>query len=564
MARKRIFAAVFVLILLLSGTSTVFALNLVFRVDKSTTDLYLLADGSAKVEYTYVFVNDPGGDPIDAVDIGLPTGNYSLSNVRAEIDGSPITSIEDSPYVKPGIAINLQSKQIMPGKTGTIHFAITGITGMIFKTDKVQNVQEPYGSFQFSPNSFGSQYVRGKTDMSVTLHLPPGEKDTEPRWYNPQNWAGDTRPTSGVDDAGSVFYTWKSPLADSHTQYIFGGAFPTRLVPASALVVESPLNSIGNNVNFDLICPWIFCLGFFGFIAFVLFGSASAEKKRRLQYFPPKIAIEGNGIKRGLTAVEAAILLEQPLDKVLSMILFSVVKKGAAEVVVKEPLKIKATAATGLDLQTYELDFIKAMTSDNKVAIRTGLQNMMVELVKSITSKMRGFSRKETVAYYQDIMTKAWAQVEAAGTPDLKMQKFDEVMDWTMLDHRFEDRSRESFGRGPVILPIWWNRYDPGFGRSTFSTPSSGPAQVGQAPSGMSMPSLPGADFAASMVGGIQSFSSNVVGDITSFTSNITNSTNPVPVVKSSSSGGSSGGSHSCACACACAGCACACAGGGR
>ena len=56
-------------------------------------------------------------------------------------------------------------------------------------------------------------------------------------------------------------------------------------------------------------------------------------KKRKLQYLPPKVSIEGHGIKRGLTAVEAAMLLEQPLDKVLTMILFAVVKKGAAEVV---------------------------------------------------------------------------------------------------------------------------------------------------------------------------------------------------------------------------------------
>ena len=34
---------------------------------------------------------------------------------------------------------------------------------------------------------------------------------------------------------------------------------------------------------------------------------------------------------------------------------------------------------------------------------------MMVDLVKSISEKMRGFSRKETIAYYQDIMKQAWA-----------------------------------------------------------------------------------------------------------------------------------------------------------
>jgi len=47
-----------------------------------------------------------------------------------------------------------------------------------------------------------------------------------------------------------------------------------------------------------------------------------------MQYLPPKISIEGKGIKRGLTAVEAGILLEEPLDKILTMILFGLIKKN--------------------------------------------------------------------------------------------------------------------------------------------------------------------------------------------------------------------------------------------
>ena len=72
-------------------------------------------------------------------------------------------------------------------------------------------------------------------------------------------------------------------------------------------------------------------LGCCGFFAFMFFGmpilGVINGQRRKLKYLPPKIAIEGHGIKRGLTAVEAAILMEQPLDKVMTMILFGVVKK---------------------------------------------------------------------------------------------------------------------------------------------------------------------------------------------------------------------------------------------
>ena len=47
---------------------------------------------------------------------------------------------------------------------------------------------------------------------------------------------------------------------------------------------------------------------------------------------------------------------------------------------------------------------------------------MTVKLVNSLSDKMKGFSRKETVAYYKSIMERAWQQIEAAGTPEVKSQ----------------------------------------------------------------------------------------------------------------------------------------------
>jgi hypothetical protein len=178
---------------------------------------------------------------------------------------------------------------------------------------------------------------------------------------------------------------------------------------------------------------------------------------------------------------------------------------------------------------------------------------------------MKGFSRRETVAYYRDIIKRAWGQVEAAQTPEVKSEKFDEVMEWTMLDKDYEDRTRRVFTGGPVFVPIWWPRYDPGYGRTISSSagrPASLPTPSG-GKGGISLPTLPGATFAAGMVKGVQSFSSSVIGNVTDFTSAVTNKTNPVPVSKSSG-GFRGGGGGGCACACACAGCACACAGGGR
>jgi hypothetical protein len=179
---------------------------------------------------------------------------------------------------------------------------------------------------------------------------------------------------------------------------------------------------------------------------------------------------------------------------------------------------------------------------------------------------MKGFSRKETVDYYKNIIDTAWQQVASAGTPEVKSQKFDENIDWAMADKGFEDKTRDVFHSGPVFVPSWWWRYDPMLSHqpmSTTHTASTMPSTPSSSQGGsFSMPTLPGGEFAAGMVVGMQNFAGNVVGNVTDFAGSITNATNPVP--KTTSSGGGGGGGHSCACACACAGCACACAGGGR
>ena len=255
--------------------------------------------------------------------------------------------------------------------------------------------------------------------------------------------------------------------------------------------------------------------------------------------------------------------MEEPMDKIMTMILFGVLKKNAAQVVTRDPLEIEMEDPLPENLRKYEKGFLLAFQETSKGKRKKALQKMMVELVKTIGKKMKGFSRKETVAYYKDITRRAWEQVEAADTPEVKSEKYDQHMEWTMLDRDYDDRTRDVFRTGPVFVPIWWPRYDPGYGRAATGTARPSAPSTGR--SGPSMPTLPGSAFAGSVVTGVQSFSSSVVGSISDFTSSITNITNPPPKPSASSysrSGGGGGGG--CACACACAGCACACAGGGR
>jgi hypothetical protein len=418
--------------------------------------------------------------------------------------------------------------------------------------------EDNYASAVFSPTWFDRDLVTGPTDLTVRFHLPDQVQPDEPRWHeSPSGWPSD-RPATNLDSQGRVQYTWNNPSANAYTQYKFGASFPAEYVPEDA-IVTAPAFTINEDLIFGLCCGGGILGGIIGFIALGVWQS----RRRKLDYLPPKLSIEGHGIKRGLTAVEAAVLLETPLDKVLTMILFSVIKKGAARVVKEDPLEVERLDSE-VKLRDYEEEFLKVVVNKPSNIQRSKLQDVMIQLVKSVQKKMKGFSLKETRGYYQAIMKKAWEQIEQAETPEVKSERFAEALEWTMMDRKFDDRTKEVFRTGPVYLPPWWWYYRPSTpGPSPVGTKVSAPGTSGRS---VSMPTLPGSDFAASIVNGVQNTASNLVSNVVGFTNGVTKSTNPPPPPSKSSgrSFSSGGGGCACACACACAGCACACAGGGR
>jgi hypothetical protein len=555
--KRRLLTIGLVIVVALSMTTRAFAQDYSFSLDKEVVNVYWNSDGTLALDYIFTFTNQPGAHVIDFVDVGLPNDSYDYNTIRADVQGTPVSISRDYQGSGSGVAVDLGSRAIPPGQAGTVHVTVGRISNVLYKDDQDQN----YASAVFSPTFFGAQYVVGSTDLSVTFHLPPGVKPEEPRWHGaPSGFPSE--PQTGLDSDGRVTYTWANQNASGSAQYTFGASFPKSYIPAGAIVTP-PAFDLGQLISSiaSSLGPLAFCCFFIFMFGGIPILTAIGNRRRKLQYMSPKIAIEGHGIKRGLTAVEAAILMEQPLDKVMTMVLFGVVKKGAAVVAKRDPLAVEVKAPLPEGLYDYEQNFLTAFQENDPGARRNLLQEMTVKLVKSVSEKMKGFSRAETIEYYKRIMETAWEQVQKADTPEVQRTFFDQQLEWTMLDKEYDDRSRRVF-QGPVFLPMWWGNYDPLYRPGPVST--SGGGKVSAPSQSLGRTSLPGADFAASVVGGVQTFSQKVIGNVNDFTSRVTNVTNPPPKPTTSgrSMGGRSGGG--CACACACAGCACACAGGGR
>ncbi len=351
---KRILVSLSVFILVFAVTANASAQDLPYRfqVNKEDVHVYLNSDGTMSLDYTWVFTNQPNSHIIDFVDVGMPNYNFDMGTVKADVNGSPV-SVSKGDYAgsNSGFAVVMGNRAIPAGGTGTVHVYVGKIEQVLYPDDN----DEAYASAAFTPAYFGSQYVSGTTDLTMTFHLPKDMAPEEPRWHAaPSGFPSE--PETAYDVNNHITYTWNSPNASASDYYLFGASFPRSYVPVESIYVKPAEPWISEDTVFSLLCA-----GFFGFIFIGLPAlSVYSNNKRKLQYLSPRVAIEGHGVKRGLTAVEAAILLEQPLDKVLTMILFGVVKKNAGQVIKRDPLDIQSIDPLPEKIHDYERDVLGA------------------------------------------------------------------------------------------------------------------------------------------------------------------------------------------------------------
>ncbi len=541
------------LVLLLFGVAAP-AQDYRFEVPEFICNVSVEKDRSLVIYYKITFRCAPGAHPIDIVDIGFPSKDYQLDTVRAQIGGQALSGIKTSSYISNGVEIPLGDKTIGPGQTGTLEVSGTNLY-MVFQDSDVPTD----GSMEFSPTWFDGSLLEGASAFTLQVQFPEGAEPDTVRHHER------AFTESFVTDAGRIVYKWvEQRRVDG--EYMVGISFPGALVEGPLTPPEAPA------VAGDMSASGCFlfeggCFVLLVFLVPIVPAAISIVRGifRRRQYLPPKIGVEGVGIKRGLTAPMAALLNEEKLDRVTVLILYGLLRKGAVALKPGPGGKpvIEKTGQNRDKLWDYELRLVDAIKADGTLGEKE-LKSMFVQMIKDLNNRMKGFSLKETREYYQSIVRQAWEMVRSAGSDAAGLKTVEEQLQWMLMDNDFDDKVQKL---PPIVLASpswfpaggWMDDSEPGRPPAVIPVPGTHPP-VGGAPvtpgGGFSLP-----DICHQAASAIEGFSHSAVGSFGSLVSGVTGVTNPVPV--SSSSGRSSGGS-SCACACACAGCACACAGGGR
>jgi hypothetical protein len=540
MVRKAfLLTAVLALTAISLSVGLVSAQNRVYTFDHEWAQIFINQDGTIDLTYN-VTLTLTSGDPINYVQLGQPKGDFTIGEAVDQY-GHQLQTKDTSSGSNYQVQVNLY-QPLTAGNT--IWFTVTtNVAGMI--SNDTQN-----------PGNFGMQFAPQWMpvpikDVRVQIVLPPDVSINEVKTLPDKFWNS----TSTVEGRTAVF--WQIPVLQPNEQYLLGVSFP-----ASSMPNYKPTQPSG---GFGLETVALIVLPIIALIVVI----AVVQVARKSKYSSPKVSMETLGIRRGLTAVEASYLLDMKPPQIVTEILYSLLQKRAVWVESANPaLKLRIMPAfknkTGTDenpLQYYEIDFLQAVKDDGTLD-EEKLAHTVMFLRDTVEQKLRGHSRRDTVDYYRKIVTKAWSQVEQAGTSELSSKAYDEQLLWLLLDPNYRSHTETTFHDRPFQpSPFWfwywygYTRYNP---HPTYTPNVDTPAQAAKPPA------IPGAQFADNIATAVEKTSSNIVTDIEKFANAIL----PMQPQKASHTparrdAGCVCACATCACACACVSCACACAGGG-
>ncbi len=512
-----------------------------YSIPKQQDQLTVNEDGSVGlIRYFEFAVSQNSSDSGTEIWIGLPTSRTTISSVTDD-EGNNVsfqTRISGGDYT----LVLTGFDAIKPGtsKGFTVEAAIPEF---LFPDSQNQG----YATMRYIPGWWSSQVKV----QDIAVILPAGVEKDEIKTGTTE-WDGIAQ-----TESGAYVVTWRFENLAANEKVSINIGIPDTYVTLPAKEEPVPVippqqlpsrrvPGIGHSDNFGV---------FFGFIAIaaIVMIAIGISNQAREDYSTPRVSMEGIGVNETLSPVEVSVLLRQPPEKTMTLLLFSLIKKGIVRAYSTEPLKLSVEYER--DLSEVEELFLEAIDRSTGELGQAKLTAVFRYLAASVNEKMKPYCRKDTEAFYRGHIADLWAQVKAANTPELKLESFDKNLLWLAQDEEKLKASESMFDpgqRGRAWCPSWWLMGFP-YGRA-YPGAYWWPMAMYRSYSGISSGIIQGNEEKYREI-----------------TESVFTPARPAPA-KSIFSGKKSGTSHhggftppSCACACACVSCACACAcaGGG-
>ena len=528
-------AVTFILMTLIGGAFA--AWTGTYHLGHEWAKIWINQDGTIGLFYNISITLD-SGDDINYVFVGQPKSDFTIGQATDQYDRTLETSDASS-----GSDYKVRVRLYSPLRAGqTIWFTlITNIANMIS-----EDAMNPGNvGMEFTPCWWEDARVN---ELRVAVVLPEGVTGGNVNCTS--DWDG---AYNDPDEENRFVIYWEKPNLQKNEKFPCGVSFPKEYVEY--------YDVRGKGIDWSIV-GWVVL----GVLAISVCCIVIVFRKRG--YMNPILRIETLGVRRGLTAVEASYLLDFPPTKIVTEILYSLLMKKAVWVKATAPaLKLEVmksfkdkTGTYETPLRYYEKSSLKAIKK-NGALDEVKLAETIMQLRDTVETKLRGYCRQDTIAYYKNIVAKGWQQVRQAGTPEIASKAYNENLLWLLLDKNFESQTKDTFS-DKVFKPEtdwWWYWYGYTY---YYPKPTYKPLPATTKPP----PTIPGAEFANNIVTSIEKTTNNIVANMEKFANSILPA--PPPSQHTSRQPVHDGAScvcacASCACVCACVSCACACASGG-
>ncbi|HDI73672.1 MAG TPA: hypothetical protein ENF57_01530 [Candidatus Korarchaeota archaeon] len=493
------------------------------------------------------------------VAVGMPSPSFSVYLAQEVFPDGKTVDVEFSEVREDSYyAVKLTpSEPIDPGESRTYVVEVE-LEDFIYEDE----TNPGNAGFMFTPSWFNARIH----ELEIFVILPPGvskdEVKNQPDYDN-----------VGTLPDGRLYLYWVRKDLPPNYKLELGVSFPKEYVER----VVTPSEEGG-------ILEFLIGLALLGALLVAIVAIVKLVKSwiEKLPYMAPEIFAESLGPNKNMAPAEVAYLKKLEgrkisYGRVLAALMATLVRKGFLAIRSLDPLRVeKLEGPTGVNLRIYERRFLECVKDDGSLD-----QDCLVKVVKllhrRVEKEIAGYSRRDTMAYYDELVRSIWRRVREAP----QEEKLDLVKDnlmWLLTDDNFEKNLKEALkarpreGRITVItypvddIWIWWPR-------DTWTTTLPRPVPVPSprpAPSGTPSPrvDIPGVSdierVADSIARSVEMVSSNIVRNVEGFADKVAKAIVPS---RSRASGrrvrSISCACVSCACACACVSCACACAGGG-
>ena len=601
---KRATPVLMLMLIALCGVAC--AQNYSFSIPKLDLGVTVNPDASVTLEYKIEFHCSSGAKPIDVVDVGLPTEDYDISNMSASLNGQPLTTIRKSEYVDIGVEVPL-SPPIFPGESGTFEFKCT-MPNMVFQ----DTTRRDYASLRITPTWYDASSLQGNSQIAIVIYLPDDLKLDEILYQLNQPFTQKLQ----LHEHKAVAWLLENTRADG--PHMVGVSFPKRVMEHVVTMTNWQLfmrwwtRAAGARFWIGLVTLVLFSIFFFRltagtgfclyfillpgliiawavsptlqllFIPVFVLGwllARNVRLKAKRSYLPAIASVPGGEIKRGLAVPEAAVMMEEPLGRVLTFVIFGMLKKKLIVETSEEPLTVALVEGYDTDRRTrravardrgttirgFEQDFMDVIAASPGQPVRKlDFANSMKKLIETTAQRLAGFDVDRTREYYRSIMAKAWAEAQGIGELTQRTEYVDNNLGWLLLADNADDHFNHWHRSGYNYRPSWSGPM------GAPSAPTPGPAIGGR---------TTGSDVAASFSGWLENISGRMAGSMDPVSIGVRQApaihlggmdkvSGDILKAMASSSGSGGGGGFSggggCACACAGCACACACAGGGR